>query len=715
MRRTLALALLLCLPAAHADEGMWMPSQLPAIADQLRAAGYHGDPAGLADLTAPPMSAVVSLGGCTASFVSPEGLVVTNHHCAYGAIQLNSTPERNLMRDGFVAASRADEPSAGPAARVLVTTGFDRITDRILAGARGKKGRAYLDAVDAAGKAAVAECEQEPGVRCSVADMYYGTDFYLVKQLELQDIRLVYAPPEAIGNYGDEVDNFMWPRHSGDFAFYRAYVGKDGKPAPYARDNVPYRPAAWLQVSTKPLAEGDFAMLAGYPGRTYRHRTAAEFARQVEWQLPSRIALYGGLIDTIEQAAAGSEQAQVLYASQLASLKNGLKRAQGELDGLRRSDAVAVKRADEAAMLAWLAKQPDAATTRADIAAAQEVLDAAEATRERDQLLANIEARTQLLRAAITVQRLAHERGKPDAQRERGYQQRDEALIEAGLKQIQRRYDPAVEKAILTDLLRQYQALPAAQHVPEFDRVFGITPEQLRAKLDALYACTQLGNEAARLAAMRADAATLARSTDSLLAAAAALQPALLRLEDEDKAREGELLRLRPAYMRALIGYRESQGRAVYPDANSTLRVSYGRLSSLDPRDAVHYAPLTTVGGILEKHTGVAPFDAPKPLREAIAKGDFGSTADPALKTQTVDFMTNLDTTGGNSGSPVLDADGRLIGLNFDSNWEAVSASWMFDPRYKRAIHVDIRYLRWLLAKVYPAPQLLREMNLPTE
>jgi hypothetical protein len=167
--------------------------------------------------------------------------------------------------------------------------------------------------------------------------------------------------------------------------------------------------------------------------------------------------------------------------------------------------------------------------------------------------------------------------------------------------------------------------------------------------------------------------------------------------------------------MRALIGYRKSQGRAVYPDANSTLRVSYGKVSTMAPRDGVTYVPLTTVQGILEKHTGVAPFDAPKPLRDAIAKADFGSSADPQLKTQTVDFLTNLDTTGGNSGSPVLDANGKLIGLNFDSNWEAVSASWMFDPRFKRAIHVDMRYLRWLLAKVYPAPHLLREMNLPVE
>ncbi len=235
------------------------------------------------------------------------------------------------------------------------------------------------------------------------------------------------------------------------------------------------------------------------------------------------------------------------------------------------------------------------------------------------------------------------------------------------------------------------------------------------ANLDKIYLATKLGNEADRLALMRAAPETVLASNDPLMKLAAALQPALLRLEEEAKQRSGELMRLRPAYMQALVGYRGAQGRAVYPDANSTLRVSYGKVSPLSPRDGMDYRPLTTVAGIVEKHTGIEPFDAPKPLLDAIARKDFGSTADPALETQTVDFMTNLDTTGGNSGSPVLDAEGKLIGLNFDSNWEAVSASWMFDPRYKRAIHVDMRYLRWLLAKVYPAPHLLREMNLPAE
>ena len=708
-----ATALILACGAAQAGEGMWMPSQLPQLAKQMKAAGFRGNPADLADLTKYPMNAVVSLGGCTASFVSPQGLAVTNHHCALGAIQLNSTPQKNLIEDGFIAQAQADEVSAGPAARIWVTVGFDKVTDRILAGAKGATGRAYFDAVDAAKKAAIAACESDAGHRCSVADMYYGTEFYLIKQLELTDVRLVYAPPRSIGNYGDEIDNFMWPRHTGDFAFYRAYVGKDGKPAAYSKDNVPYQPPAHLSVSTAPVKAGDFAMVAGYPGTTFRHRTASEFANQIDWLLPARVDFMGGLIKTIETATGDDAAKQVLYAATVASQKNTLKRAQGELDGLRRSDAVRVRRQDEAAMLAWLAKQPDAAATQADIRAVQVQLDEARATRERDFVMGFL--RTGLLGSAVSLHRLALERGKPDAQRESGYQQRDEALIEAGLKQLQKRYHPDVEKALLAYALQRYFALPAGQRVAEFDAVFGSNASEAKARLDAMYAGTRLGVENDRLALLKATPEALSASTDPLLKAAATLQPALLRMEAQGKQRSGELLRLRPAYMKALVGYRTSQGKAVYPDANSTLRVSFGKVSALSPRDGVDYRPLTTVAGIVEKHTGVEPFDAPKPLLDAIAKGDFGTTIDPSLKTQTVNFLTNLDTTGGNSGSPVLDAQGRLIGLNFDSNWEAVSASWMFDPRYKRAIHVDMRYVRWLLAKVYPAPGLLREMNLPAE
>lgn len=710
----LVMAMMLA-PAAQADEGMWMPSQLPGIGGQLHAAGFQGNPADLADLTRAPLNAVVKVGGATGAFVSDQGLVLTNHHVAFGVIQYNSNAQRDLIQDGYVAADRSQELPANPDFRLLVTTGFDKVTEQVLARAKGKTGRGYYDAVDAASKALVAECEREAGVRCSVATMFYGRDFYLVKQLELRDLRLVYAPPRAIGNYGDEVDNFMWPRHSGDFTVLRAYVGPDGKPADYAKDNRPYTPPAHLQIAREGVNEGDYVMLAGYPGITYRHRSAAEFADQVQWRLPAAVAAMKQLQDVIEEAGAADAQAKIRYASQLQSLKNGIKRFSGELDGLKRSNAVAVRQQDETAMLAWLGGQRTAKTLRPQIDAAMALIADGSATRERDLLLGLIQSQTQLMRSALRLQRLAHERGKPDAERESGYQQRDEELIAGQLRQVQRRYDPTVEKRLVGALLTRYQQLPEAQRPPEFDAAFGRTPAELAATLDRVYAATKLGDEAQRLHWLKAAPAELVNSDDALLLLAAKLQPALLRIDDERKAREGDLLRLRPAYMQALIAYREQQGRAVYPDANSTLRVSYGKVTPLKARDAVSYAPLTSTTGIVEKNTGGVPFDAPKPLLDAIAKGDYAGYLDPKSGAMPVNFLSNLDTTGGNSGSPVLNAKGELVGLNFDSNWEAVSASWMFDPRYKRAIHVDMRYMRWLMDKVYPAPWLLQELGVPAK
>ena len=709
-RRLLAAALLMGLftTAAQADEGMWMPGQLSDIAAPMRAAGFRGDVRTLADVTRPPLSAVVRAGGGTGAFVSGDGLLLTNHHVAYGVIQYNSRPERDIIEGGFIAAGRSDERPSNPDFRVLVTVGFDRVTDTVLEAARGLQGRAYFDAVDAASKRIVADCEQAGDVRCSVANMYYGTDFYRIRQLELRDVRLVYAPPRAIGNYGDEIDNFMWPRHTGDFTLLRAYVSPDGRPADYSPDNVPYAPPAHLQIARTGLHAGDFAMLAGYPGVTFRHRTADEFEAQATRTLPQRVAVFDALIAAVEQAGQGDADVRTRYAAQLQSLKNNRKRAAGELEGLRRSDAVTQRREDERAMLA-----ATPAATRGEIDALRTVLAEGDAMGERDLLLGLVASQTQLMRAALLLERLRLESARPDGERETGYQRRDHALIEGVLRQAQRRYAPAAEKALMTVLIGRYQQLPDAQRLPAFDAAFGRTPESLARALDTLYAGTRLGDEAERLSRFAAARDGRALADDPLIALAGPLVAAQLEIEHARKRRDGEQLRLRPAYMQALFAWRASQGRAVYPDANGTLRVSYGRVEALSPRDAVTYAPVTTVAGIVEKHTGQAPFDAPRPLLDAIARGDFTGTDEPSLGTQPVNFLTNLDTTGGNSGSPVLNARGELVGLNFDSNWESVSASWWFDPRLKRAIHVDMRYMRWLMAEVYPAPALLEEMGLP--
>ena len=709
-RRLLAAALLMGLftTTAQADEGMWMPGQLSDIAAPMRAAGFRGDVRTLADVTRPPLSAVVRAGGGTGAFVSGDGLLLTNHHVAYGVIQYNSRPERDIIEGGFIAAGRSDERPSNPDFRVLVTVGFDRVTDTVLEAARGLQGRAYFDAVDAASKRIVADCEQAGDVRCSVANMYYGTDFYRIRQLELRDVRLVYAPPRAIGNYGDEIDNFMWPRHTGDFTLLRAYVSPDGRPADYSPDNVPYAPPAHLQIARTGLHAGDFAMLAGYPGVTFRHRTADEFEAQATRTLPQRVAVFDALIAAVEQAGQGDADVRTRYAAQLQSLKNNRKRAAGELEGLRRSDAVTQRREDERAMLA-----ATPAATRGEIDALRTVLAEGDAMGERDLLLGLVASQTQLMRAALLLERLRLESARPDGERETGYQRRDHALIEGVLRQAQRRYAPAAEKALMTVLIGRYQQLPDAQRLPAFDAAFGRTPESLARALDTLYAGTRLGDEAERLSRFAAARDGRALADDPLIALAGPLVAAQLEIEHARKRRDGEQLRLRPAYMQALFAWRASQGRAVYPDANGTLRVSYGRVEALSPRDAVTYAPVTTVAGIVEKHTGQAPFDAPRPLLDAIARGDFTGTDEPSLGTQPVNFLTNLDTTGGNSGSPVLNARGELVGLNFDSNWESVSASWWFDPRLKRAIHVDMRYMRWLMAEVYPAPALLEEMGLP--
>lgn len=331
---------LVFLPAiVLAEEGMWRPGQLPSLADKLKALNPEVDAAALSDLTGHPMNAVIWLGGCTASFVSTRGLVITNHHCAYGSIQHNSTEENNLLENGFLAAGRADELPAAPGSRVLVTVAVEDVTRSVLAAVSDGAGpRERYQAIEDRQKALVAECERDPGHRCRVAAYSGGLEYELIKQMEIRDVRLVHAPALSIGKYGGDIDNWMWPRHTGDYAFYRAYVGPDGKPADYAERNVPYRPRHHLDVSTRGIDTGDLVLVAGYPGSTDRYRLASEVEGVIRWDYPRRIEAFRQWHDIIDRAVAGRKEKALKYASLQASLNNVIKNYRGMLEGFAKSD-----------------------------------------------------------------------------------------------------------------------------------------------------------------------------------------------------------------------------------------------------------------------------------------------------------------------------------------------------------------------------------------
>ena len=701
------------LGTATAGEGMWVPQQLPEIAGPLKKAGLKLNPEQLANLTGDPMGAVVSLGGCTASFVSPQGLVATNHHCAYGAIQLNSTAEKNLIKDGFNPASLADELSAGPNARIYV---LDEITD-VTAEAKAAMAAAGSDhakrskALEAFGKKLTGDCEAEAGFRCRLYSFMGGNTYRLFKNLEIKDVRLAYAPPGSVGKFGGDIDNWMWPRHTGDFAFYRAYVGKDGKPAAFSKDNVPYQPKHWLKIADKPLGAGDFVMVAGYPGRTDRYALAAEFENTEQWRYPAISKAYKDQIALVEAAGKANPDIAVKYASSMAGWNNTSKNYDGQLEGFQRNGVLGIKQREEAAVLAWLKSQGEAGKAALQAHAQLEALVAQDRqTQERD-LVAGMFGRTGVLGTATTLYRLAIEKAKPDAERESGYQERDLPGIEGSLKQMERRYVPAMDRQLQDYWLQRYVALPAGQRIAALDTWLGgngqSAVESALKRLDA----SALGSTEERLKWFKADKAAFEASTDPAIQYAVALMPTLLQMEQKAEIDRGKSLQARPLYLQAIADYKQSKGEFIYPDANSSLRITFGNVKGYTKLDGSVQQPFTLLEQVAAKETGKEPFDNPKALLDAVAAKRHSGLADKRLGTVPVNFLSDLDITGGNSGSPVLDAEGKLVGLAFDGTIESVSSNWVFDPVMTRMISVDQRYMRWIMQEVMPAPQLLKELG----
>lgn len=702
--------------SAHAVEGMWQPAQLPGIAATLQQHGLKLDPKTLTDLAAYPMGAIVSLGGCTASFVSPEGLVVSNHHCVYGALQLNSTPENNLIEKGFLARTKADELSAGPSSRIFVTEEIRDVTREITATLNdAMSGAERYKAIEQAIKEQVKACESD-GYRCDVHTFHGGYSYQLIRQLEIKDVRLVYAPPSSIGKFGGDVDNWMWPRHTGDFGYLRAYVSKDGKSAPYSKDNVPYQPKHVLKVNPQGVEAGDYVMVVGYPGRTNRYRLADEVQSSISWTYPTQIKVYQDTLNIINTAGKADPGVAVKYASMVAGLNNYLKNFGGQLEGLHRADAVEVKRAQEAQLEAWLKQQGGAENVALaeDIGKLRQQIASNQATRDRDMAIGLV-SRASMFNTAVRLTHLARERPKADLDRDAGYQERDWVRIEGGLKQMDRRFDPKVDQQLMVYGLQRYVVLPQAQRLPALDKWLdgAKTGSQLKQKVAALYAGSKLDNVDERMQWFAADSKAVDASSDSMLKLARAVQPQLKHLEDEGDARDGEMSKLRPRYMQAMIAWKDSQKLPVYPDANSSLRVTFGNVQGVAPRDGVSYAPFTTAQGIVEKNTGVEPFNSPKAELAAIKARAFDGYASPKLGTLPVNFLADLDITGGNSGSPAMDGNGQLVGLAFDGNWESVSGDWLFNPQLNRSIQVDVRYMLWVMDHLDHADNLLKEMSIP--
>lgn len=706
--------------SSFAKEGMFTPEQLPLIKNDLVATGLELPPESLSSLTEFPMGAIVSLGGCSASFVSPKGLVVTNHHCARGSVQFNSTAENNYLENGFVAKSYAEELPAAPGSRIYVTVDFKDVTADVVGSLNPKlTGRDRYEAITNNKKAIIAECEKDEGHRCSVPSFHQGLEYKLIKQLEIKDVRIAYSPADAIGKYGGDIDNWMWPRHTGDFAFYRAYVGKDGKPADFSKDNVPYQPAHTLKVSAAGLEEGDFAMAAGYPGSTQRYQRLVRVEHVFSWSYPTWITLIEDWIAMIEKTAPEGSDARVKYESLLSGLNNFMKNTKGQIKGAKRVGLVERRAEREAELLAWIGNVPERQQYKKAIVELDK-LETEISDHGKAQFLYGNASRSQLLGTAKRLYRLAIEKQKPDAEREQGYQERDMDQFKQGLQRIDRRFDATVEQALWLMFIEKYAKQDPSQRVAEFDKVIGLKGSKfnkndkkiIAKKLASFYKKTVLSDVEKRIALMNATQKELEASNDPFIKLAIATYTHGLKVENEEKEHAGKRANLRPQYMKAIIDWQASMGKLAYPDANSTLRVTYGKVLGGSPKDGLIYEPFTRLEGIVEKDTGEEPFNSPKKQLELINDKQYGDYALKSLGTVPVNFLTDLDSTGGNSGSATLNSKGELIGLLFDGTFESVNSDWDFDPRTTRTIHVDSRYMLWVMEYVDDAKHLVDEMSI---
>ncbi len=704
-------ALALVLVQAGAEEGMWPASELGRLG--LKAKGLE---IAVEDIYKPGgvglVHAVVQV-GATGSFVSPEGLILTNHHVAFGAAQAASSTARDYVRDGFLARTRAEEIEAkGMTARI--TESFRDVSAEVLGAVKtSMTPEARTKAVQQRIKEIVSRAEKaEPGKRAEVAEMFAGQTYVLFVFSYLKDIRLVYVPPRSIGEFGGDEDNWMWPRHTGDFSFLRAYAAPDGSPADFSPHNVPYRPKKYLKVAPQGAAEGDFVFLLGYPGRTYRHRTSHFLAYEEELRMPDVADWYEWQIDLMTKMGEGDRAVALKHAARIKGLANTMKNYRGKLQGMARVGIVDAKRREERALQAWIEADPGRKKASGDLLARfGSIYDEIREAHDLTQVLSYLRSHVSLLSWAGTVLEASIERAKKDIERASPYMDRNfdqtRRRVALGLAS----YHEPTDKAVLAALVLRASLLPEGKRIASFAEVAAADDpgKAAEAFVDRLYAGTRMTDPEFVTAAWSKSARELEALGDPMIGLAAALHPLHKKVQAMNESWNG---RLDPMFAELQDLKAAFLGRDFIPDANSTLRLTFGRIKGYSPRDAVHYRPITTLDGVLEKTTGREPFDTPQKLSELRRAEDFGPYRPEGLPSVPACILYDADTTGGNSGSPVLNARGELVAVNFDRTYEATINDYAWSADYSRSIGVDIRYVLWVTDKFAGAGFLLREMGI---
>lgn len=699
--------------SSPADEGMWMPHQMTGL--NLKSLGLQMNPEDLYKKDGTGlMSAVVHLGGGSGEFVSKEGLILTNHHVAFGALQRASTPEKDYTQNGFIAWTKQQEiPSKGSHADVLL--GYEEITERVISALKPSMSyRQKYEALEKVKKNIIAEAEKQgTDIRARVASMYSGNQFYLFLFKRLKDIRIVYAPPRDLGNYGGDIDNWMWPRHTCDFAFFRAYVSKDNIGVDYSPDNIPYQPKSILKISLEGFQEDDFSFVMGFPGRTYRNYTLSELESDIDY-MKRRITLYSDIIAFLEKAGENNREIQIKYARSVKGLNNSLKNYRGKIEGMENIAILDKKNDQEKEFLDWVKQDPDRQKKYA------KVLDDIEIFMKKYKIhsgksnmfnqLVSSYLGSALLSQAYTIYRTVEERQKLDIEREPGFQERDLSDIKQRIELAEKGYDLKTDRAFLTYRLKSLVDYPWEQ-IPEAFKNLLVKPsnEAIERYVDNLYDKTSLADKAVCLKLLEMKPEELLRLDDPLLNLAADLEKEMKELREESKILSQEKLDLKKIFLDGLLA--QKQGR-IAPDANSTIRFTYGFIRGYAPRDAVFYLPQTTLKGVIEKETGKFPFHVPPKLKALHKKADFGQYVDEKLNDIPACFLNTTNVTGGNSGSPTLNAKGEQIGIIFDMTYESVTGDFYVIPELQRTISVDIRYVLFVTDKFSGASHLIAEMGL---